>query len=540
MVTRRSLKLHVINRKREVPRPVAHKACVDGFNAGVASTTALVTQRIESLEEAIRKSLVEGNVAMLKEADTERDTLAEAGREREEEQEEQRKKEQERARKAVEEKSAQVKREKEALSKKQEIETAQAAEHAKREKMKAEEERQARIMAAANAKEETKHVKLDNSAAGAVKPPTSTLEMQTGHAANDRTTAGHKPQSLDQGNDPRDHAGAQKDTAARADGAPHEERQTSVRIGASDATGAAEELAEVVEVPAGEEKGGSTDQTDASRLIEMPDEDHSREVPIADQVHGSRPKPFGNLGGDAGDDAGAQEDATARTDGSPSGEGNTLESTDALDAVGVVEESVEVVPMPAREGKGGNTGDVDASHLFGMRGEGHSQEVAFADQVQGLRSPTPDDDQASEVEPPASTAENYLYARSEGNLAIDLPDDTRRSELLTAEHIGGSEDSLAPRDEGKTLDKLDGAKEPEVDQDQSDVRKNDLFMKLPDGDTRYREVLTADHVEGYESSFGNLDGGQALEDPVAAEKKGPGPGSEDSSFAETQRSVAGG
>lgn len=54
----------------------------------------------------------------------------------------QRKEEQERARKAVEEKSAQVKREKEALSKKQELETAQAAEQAKREKMKAEEERQ--------------------------------------------------------------------------------------------------------------------------------------------------------------------------------------------------------------------------------------------------------------------------------------------------------------------------------------------------------------------------------------------------------------
>lgn len=57
----------------------------------------------------------------------------------------QRKQEQERARKAVEEKSAEVKREKEALSKKQELETAHAAEQAKRKKLKAEEERQVRM-----------------------------------------------------------------------------------------------------------------------------------------------------------------------------------------------------------------------------------------------------------------------------------------------------------------------------------------------------------------------------------------------------------
>lgn len=57
----------------------------------------------------------------------------------------QRKEEQERARKAVEEKSAQVKREKEALSKKQELETAQSAEEAQREKRKVEEGRQVRM-----------------------------------------------------------------------------------------------------------------------------------------------------------------------------------------------------------------------------------------------------------------------------------------------------------------------------------------------------------------------------------------------------------
>lgn len=53
-----------------------------------------------------------------------------------------RKEEQERARKAVQEKSAQVKREKEALSMKQELETAQAEEQARRKKQNAQEERQ--------------------------------------------------------------------------------------------------------------------------------------------------------------------------------------------------------------------------------------------------------------------------------------------------------------------------------------------------------------------------------------------------------------
>ncbi len=40
---------HVLDRKREVPRPVSYKACVDGFNAGVAETTTLVTKRIASV-----------------------------------------------------------------------------------------------------------------------------------------------------------------------------------------------------------------------------------------------------------------------------------------------------------------------------------------------------------------------------------------------------------------------------------------------------------------------------------------------------------
>lgn len=36
-------------RKREVPRPVAHKACLDGFKAGLEATTLLVNKKIEAV-----------------------------------------------------------------------------------------------------------------------------------------------------------------------------------------------------------------------------------------------------------------------------------------------------------------------------------------------------------------------------------------------------------------------------------------------------------------------------------------------------------
>lgn len=40
------LRSHMIDRRREVPRPIAHKACLDGFKAGLAATTALVNEKI--------------------------------------------------------------------------------------------------------------------------------------------------------------------------------------------------------------------------------------------------------------------------------------------------------------------------------------------------------------------------------------------------------------------------------------------------------------------------------------------------------------
>lgn len=52
----RTFEQHILDRKREVPRPVSYKACVDGFNAGLAETATLVTKRIESVSSSLHSS----------------------------------------------------------------------------------------------------------------------------------------------------------------------------------------------------------------------------------------------------------------------------------------------------------------------------------------------------------------------------------------------------------------------------------------------------------------------------------------------------
>lgn len=37
------------NRRRAVPKPIAHKACIDGFKAGFAETSAMVTKYIDAV-----------------------------------------------------------------------------------------------------------------------------------------------------------------------------------------------------------------------------------------------------------------------------------------------------------------------------------------------------------------------------------------------------------------------------------------------------------------------------------------------------------
>ncbi|CAB1106328.1 unnamed protein product [Ectocarpus sp. CCAP 1310/34] len=156
------------HRKREVPRPAVHRACVDGFNAGLAATTTLVTKRIESMDDDARNSFMQNNANLLKEADAERDTSKEVAKARDAQQVQQREEAQESARKAFEEKSAEVQREKEALSKKQELETTRVAEEAEHNLKQAEQERQARMserIKAADPKDTKEDTGVDSSAA---------------------------------------------------------------------------------------------------------------------------------------------------------------------------------------------------------------------------------------------------------------------------------------------------------------------------------------------------------------------------------------
>eukprot|EP00752_Nemacystus_decipiens_P011277 g10021.t1 len=400
--------------------------------------------------EATRKSFVENNISMLKEANVKHDTSAEIERGREAEQEEQRKEEQERARRAVEERSAQVKREKEALSKKQELETAQAAEQARQERGKAEEKRQARIKAAENAEEQTKHANLADSVAGAGGSPVSTPGQQAGRGANDGAAARHEP------------------LAQRTSGYPED---------------------------------------------------------------------------DPGDGAGLEEDAISRADDSP-----TVVEGHASDVVGAAE-LVDVVPAPAGDTARGNAAYADTVQQFVEKTEDeHNQQQSMptADHVQGSRTPARDGDGANEVgagdEAAPPTAEMDPSASSEESPAIEQPHHVARySEVPTAGHVPESlEPPLAPPNNGRPLDLPKGAVTNDNDQDAGE-NKELLLVKVPD-EPRYREVLMAEHVEGFAASMGRRDGDaprEALDGSIAPTGGGrDDAGSEDASIAETQGRVS--
>ena len=237
----------------------------------------------------------------------------------------------------------------------------------------------------------------------------------------------------------------------------------------------------------------------------------------------------GHPGDDHRDGAGSEEDAA------PPDEGHAPERIDASNAADVAE-LVGVVSVPAREEKkSGNTDSAGASRVVEMpQDERSSQEAPVAG---GSRPPTPDDDETNEAragdEAPASTEETDPFARrSKDNLGIELPHDAPQSELPTAEHVERAEDTLGPQD-GQLLDTLEN--------DQGAVPKNvqgnELTIELPN-DPRYREVLMAEHVEGFVASLGRLDGEQALDGPVAATERGQDPDPEDSIFVETQRRIS--
>lgn len=287
---------------------------------------------------------------------------------------------------------------------------------------------QARIKATANAKEATKYEKLDNSVRGALEPfaPT-TLGKQAEHSEDDRAAASHGPLTSKASEDLEDdrRAGAGTET----DGVPSEEVHTLERIGTLDA-GAPAELVQVVPVPAGEEKGGDMEDSDASRFMEIPEERQHQEMPMVERVQVSQPL----------------------------------------------------------------TPDNDKTSKLSARDEALLAQVA----------------------------ENEPYARSEDSLAIEPP-----NELLAMEHAEGIEALLTRPDEGRPLDMLDGIEESENGQDAGP--ENEAIIMLPNNH-RYREVLMAEHVEGFEASLARRNGGpprETLDGLVAATERGPDPDPED-------------
>lgn len=212
--------------------------------------------------------------------------------------------------------------------------------------------------------------------------------------------------------------------------------------------------------------------------------------------------------------SGLEEDAVSDA---RSEEGRTSGRVGALGAVDAAE-LVEVVRMPAGEEKSGDTADeADANRFLELAEDGHvQQEEPAANHAQASRPPASDHDKTNELlagedEALESTAETEPYANSEDNLGKKLPNDAGNTEVLTAEHVGGFEEGV------------EDPQNPQAPQDngqplgmlggakpaenrQGAVPKNELSIELPK-DPRYREVLMAEHVEGMGASLDRHDGG---------------------------------
>lgn len=291
---------------------------------------------------------------------------------------------------------------------------------------------------------------------GAAEPPTSTLGEQADRDARDRAATRHEPsdpktvEGLE--NDPRAGGGLEKGAAAGVDDVPPEEVHALELIGSLNAAGAHEELAEVAPVSAGEENGGEADESDASRFMDVPDDGPYQEV-----VH---------------------------------------------------------------------TNDIVQGSEKPTQDEKHSDELRPGDEALGAP--------AAENEPP--------YSSSEENVAVEVPDDAINIEVLATEHVEGFRASLVPEDIDQPTDILEVVEATENDQDaapkyghvegfeaplfpedrgqpndmpdvieatendQDAAPKYELSIEVPN-DTRYREVLMAEHVEGFGDSLAQHDGG---------------------------------
>lgn len=255
--------------------------------------------------------------------------------------------------------------------------------------------------------------------------------MRAGQGADDHADKRREPlnpQTFEAvENDPRAGSGLeQDDAAARTGDASSEEGHTPEHITALDAVGGAE-LAEVVWVPTGEEKGGDRDDTAAGRSIEAPKDAHSQEVPIAD--HAQPPTR----------DQGKMNGVPAADEALPS--------------------TAEIEPYTARSGD---------NLAIKLPNDDRSSEVLITEHGEGSEPP----------QIPLGTlvgqqaTQNDQHAGTKSELTIALPNDPRYREVLVAENVEGFGASLGRHGGGPPRQALDGlvaATGREQDPDPEDV-----------------------------------------------------------------------
>lgn len=164
---------------------------------------------------------------------------------------------------------------------------------------------------------------------------------------------------------------------------------------------------------------------------------------------------------------------------------------------GALAGEIGIAPPAVSEDKGNIESPNDAQY----------REVLRAEHVEGFR-PEPDQNQGEVPSEPldavVSPAENASGADPEHKHTMELPDEPRYREVLTAEHVEGFGSPSARRGGGEPSNTTREGVTPSRENMPNPGSENGV-IKLPD-DPGYREVLAAGHVEGFGAQLSEQDG----------------------------------
>lgn len=158
------------------------------------------------------------------------------------------------------------------------------------------------------------------------------------------------------------------------------------------------------------------------------------------------------------------------------------------------------------------SGEIEPALPAEFPNESRYRDVLRAEHVEGFGTQTNQQDGEVPSEPldtVVSPTENASEADPEHQLHMELPEEPRYREVLNAEHVEGFGSPSAHRGGGETPQTNREGVAPPAEKMPNAGSKNGV-IKLPN-DPRYREVLTAEHVEGFGAPQNQQDGGAAHE-----------------------------